>query len=129
MEVFTEDDWHLSRKRHEARVRQWVAKRLERASRHQRHPVEDFLFEYYPYRPAKLLCWHPGFGVALQGESARSFLSHKYYRETAQGITVDILELPPSRKESIRWLYAMLRRTTERAASFGCRGLHEWAML
>jgi hypothetical protein len=129
MEILTENDWHARREAHEARVRRWIEPRLARASRNKRHPVEDFLFEYYAYRPARLLRWHPGIGVALEGETAREYLSHREYCETQEGIIVGVFELSPARMESIRWLCDMLRRTGERPASFGCFGLHEWAMV
>ncbi len=129
MEILAEHDWHARREEHEARVRRWIEPRLARASRNEQHPVEDFLFEYYAYRPAKLLRWHPGIGVALQGETAREYLSHKEYHETHEGIIVGVFEFSPARMESIRWLRDMLRRTSERPASFSCFGLHEWAMV
>ena len=129
MEVLSEHDWHARRERHQTRVRRWIEPRLARASRHERHPVEDFLFEYYAYRPAKLLQWHPGIGIALQGETARQYLSHKDYDEGPSGITADVLKLSSQRIESIRWLREMLCRTTGRSGSFGCFGLHEWAMV
>ena len=129
MEVLLEHDWHACRERHQTRVRRWIEPRLARTSRNERHPVEDFLFEYYSYRPAKLLRWHPGIGIALQGESARQYLSHKDYVEAPKGITADVLRLSSQRIESIRWLHVMLRRTTERSGSFGCFGLHEWAIV
>ena len=129
MEVLSEHDWHARRERHQTRVRRWIEPRLARASRHERHPVEDFLFEYYAYRPAKLLQWHPGAGIALQGETARQYLSHKDYDEGPSGITADVPKLSSQRIESIRWLREMLCRTTGRPGSFGCFGLHEWAMV
>jgi hypothetical protein len=129
MEVLAEHDWHARREMHETRVRRWIEPRLCRASRGERHPVEDFLFEYYAFRPSKLLRWHPGLGVILQGQSARHYLSHKGYSETAEGITVDVPGLSRQRMESIRWLWAMLRQTTGRPGAFGCFGLHEWAMI
>ncbi|VTQ80764.1 Uncharacterised protein [Corynebacterium pseudotuberculosis] len=36
-----------------------------------KHPVFDFLFEYYPVRIAHLERWHPGFGVHLIHEKDR----------------------------------------------------------
>jgi hypothetical protein len=129
MEALSEHHWHARRERHQIRVRRWIEPRLARASRHERHPVEDFLFEYYAYRPAKLLQWHPGIGIALQGETAHQYLSHKEYDEGTNGITADVRKLSSQRIESIRWLREMLRRTTGRSGSFGCFGLHEWALV
>jgi hypothetical protein len=124
-----ENEWHERRAKHEARVRRWIEPRLERAARHECDPVEDFLFEYYSYRPARLLRWHPGIGVELRGETAREYLSGKDYEETQQGVTVGLSELSVPRIESIRWIGNMLRRTTERLGAFNCFGLHEWAMI
>jgi hypothetical protein len=124
-----ENEWHQRRGKHEARVRRWIEPRLERAARHERDPVEDFLFEYYPYRPAKLLRWHPGIGLGLEGETAREYLSGRNYEETPQGVTVGISQLSGTRIESIGWIANMLRCTAERTAALGCFGLHEWAMV
>ena len=30
-----------------------------------KHPVHDFLFTYYSFRPAQLRRWSPGYGVVL----------------------------------------------------------------
>jgi hypothetical protein len=128
MEMLAEHDWHARRDQHEVKMRRWIEPRLARASRKEKNPVADFLFEYYAYRPAKLLRWHPGLGVALRGEKARQYLCYKDYQET-EGITVGAFELSPARLESIRWLRDLLRRMSERPAAFGCFGLHEWAMV
>ena len=124
-----ENDWHERRTQHEARVRRWIGPRLERAARHECDPVEDFLFEYYPYRPARLLRWHPGIGIALRGETAREYLSGRDYQETQQGVTVGVSRLSVTRIQSIGWIANMLRCTADRTAAFGCFGLHEWAMV
>jgi hypothetical protein len=129
MEILAEHEWHALRKKHEARVRPWIEPRLARASRNERHPVDDFLFEYYAYRPAKLVRWHPGIGVALQGESAHAYLVQGEYQETPEGVTAAASKLPGRRMESIRWLRNLLDRTGTRPAAFGCFGLHEWAMI
>ena len=59
--------WQERAQKHHYRVAQWVDPFLERRSRHARHPVYDFLFEYYSFRPAQLLRWSPGPGVILEG--------------------------------------------------------------
>jgi hypothetical protein len=124
-----ENDWRERRAKHEARVRRWIEPRLERAARHERDPVQDFLFEYYPYRPAKLLRWHAGIGVELQGETAREYLSCRDYQETRHGVTVGVFQLTAARIQSIGWIGNMLGRTADRMGAFGCFGLHEWAMV
>jgi hypothetical protein len=34
--------------------------------RQERHPVEDFLFTYYPFKVGQLKKWHPGPGVRVE---------------------------------------------------------------
>jgi hypothetical protein len=58
--------WQELEEKHHTRVSAWVTPVLERRSRHERHPVYDFLFEYYSFRPAQLLRWSPGPGVILE---------------------------------------------------------------
>ncbi len=127
VEILEQDEWMARRARHEARVEPWVQPRLERMSRGIRHPVEDFLFEYYPYRPAQLGRWHPGVGVVLQGPEARGYLAIPGYVETSEGITVG--PLPEKRHAFAKWLGDFLSGIQERAPFFGCHGLHEWAMV
>jgi hypothetical protein len=129
MEILMEPDWHVRREKHQRRVRLWIEPRLSRTSRNVRHPVEDFLFEYYAYRPAKLLRWHPGIGIALSGDTARHYLDQRGYYETNDGVSADLLRLSTQRLASIRWLREMLRCTSDRPGSFGCFGLHEWAIV
>lgn len=124
-----EAGWHRLREAHEQRVRAWTEPHLARLRRGERHPVYDFLFDYYRFKPALLRRWHPGLGVFLKGEAAREFLRWREYRETADGITADPRFFKTERAASIRWLLAMLRGVRERPAFFGCFGLHEWAMV
>ncbi len=127
MQILSASDWHARRAAHEARVEPWIAPRLARMSRQERHPVDDFLFEYYPYRPGQLQRWHAGLGYAL--EDGREYLTHKGYRLTPDGVAADPAMLSAERRESVRWLQGMLSRTEARAAAGGCFGLHEWAMV
>src|SRR5438045_1263330 len=46
--------WQPARAADLARVRPWADDRLRRMSRQEKHPVHDFLFEYYSFRPAHL---------------------------------------------------------------------------
>src|SRR4029453_8915878 len=92
-------------------------------------PVEDFLFEYYSYRPALLRRWHPGARVTLAGEAARDFLRWDAYRQTGGGVGVDVEAVVERRGDTLRWIHELLARTAERPAHFGCFGMHEWAVV
>lgn len=128
-EVLAEPAWLARRAAHERRVRTWTDPHQARRSRGEAHPVEDFLFEYYPFRAAWLRRWHPGPDVVLAGDAAREFLRWPEYRAVPGGIAVDPATLPPRRRESVAWLRDLLRVTAERPPHFACFGLHEWAMV
>jgi N-acetylglucosamine kinase-like BadF-type ATPase len=127
--VLSESAWLERRRAHEARVRAWTDPHQERQSRGEKHPVEDFLFEYYSYRPSWLRRWHPGPDVALAGAAAREYLRWPEYREAGEGVMVDPSTFDPKRRDSLHWLRDLLRATSQRAPQFGCFGLHEWAMV
>jgi len=126
--VLSEDAWRARRAAHERRVDAWTAPHLERRRRGEKHPVEDFLFEYYSHRPAHLRRWHPGPSVTLAGESARGYLGWGY-RETPDGVTLDVDAVLARRAETLHWIHELLARTASRPAQFGCFGMHEWAMV
>jgi hypothetical protein len=126
---FEEAEWFARCRAHEARVSPWVEPHLARSSLGERHPVYDFLFEYYSYRPGQLRRWHPGIGCALSGPAAEEYLANPYYRRTSAGVEVSILALKPERETFIRWLEQLLVAVMERPPYFGCAGLHEWAMV
>lgn len=133
--VLTEPEWLARRRAHEQRVRAWTDPHQARAARGEKHPVYDFLFEYYRFRPAWLRRWHPGPDVILQGGAAREFLRWPEYRETeggpgpegVAGVALNLRALP--RRESVAWMLDLLRATAERPPLFACYGLHEWAMV
>ena len=129
LEILDAAAWPMRRAEHERRVEIWIAPRLRRCALGQKHPVDDFLFEYYGYRPGLLRRWHPGIGVALAGEAAREYLRFSGYTELDGLVTADPLRLSVTRRESIGWLAKFLRTTASRAQQFGCAGMHEWAMV
>jgi hypothetical protein len=127
MTILTEPEWLERQQAHERRVRVWTDPHQDRAARGEKHPVYDFLFEYYRFRPAWLRRWHPGPDVVLQGAAAREFLRWPEYHEAGGGVALDVARLP--RRESVAWMLNLLRATAERPPAFGCFGLHEWAMV
>ncbi|MBI5424195.1 MAG: 3-methyladenine DNA glycosylase [Opitutae bacterium] len=124
-----ESDWLERRRAHEARVRVWTDPHQARQARGEKHPVEDFLWEYYAYRPSWLRRWHPGPDVVLLGDAAREYLRWPEYVEADGGVRVNCSAFDPKRRESLAWLLGLLRATAERPPAFACFGLHEWAMV
>ena len=113
-------------------MRAWTDPHIARAGCGEKHPIFDFLFSYYSFRPAWLRRWHPGPDVVLVGDSARKFLRWPEYHTTTAGggePAVALAPLPESRHQFVTWLRALLLATQSRPAFFGCYGLHEWAMV
>ncbi|WP_306999531.1 3-methyladenine DNA glycosylase [Amycolatopsis thermophila] len=127
MQVLAEDEWRARERHHVPRVRRWTAPYQRRRSRGEKHPVHDFLFQYYPHRPAHLERWSPGPGVVLAGPAAREFLGRPEFRETREGVTLG--DLPVKRVPAVRALLVLLEATASRPPRLSCFGLHEWAMV
>jgi hypothetical protein len=128
-QILPEAEW-LDRKRtHEKRVAEWTKPHRERRERGEKHPVHDFLFEYYRFRPSWLERWHPGPDIILQGGAAREFLRWPEYHEIEGGIALNAATLEIRRCESLAWMVNLLQLTAERPPQFACHGLHEWAMV
>jgi hypothetical protein len=127
-------DWRARQAAHDARVRAWTDPHQARGARGEKHPIYDFLFTYYAFRPAWLRRWHPGPGLALSGAGAREFLRWPEYREVTlpdggTAVALDPATLPAHRRDFVAWLRALLTAMQARPAFFGCFGLHEWAMV
>lgn len=130
--LLAESDWRARAAAHDARVRVWTDPHQARASRGEKHPVYDFLFHYYAFRPAWLRRWHPGPDIALTGESTREFLRWSEYRAIVLPGDTPAVALGPlteKRRTYVVWLRELLRAMQARPAFFGCYGLHEWAMV
>ncbi len=98
------------------------------------HPVEDFLFQYYPYPLALLENWHPGLGVALEVSDATdspalAAFSERWYSRGDGWISLDPEKLGAKERERLKWIMELLAATADRPPNFACHGLHEWAMV
>lgn len=120
-------DWRSQRAAHRARVGPLAEDRIARSGR--KHPVYDFLFEYYSFRPAHLLRWSPGVGVTLEGATLTDADWPHLFRECDGGIILSPEAFPERRLDYLRWAIDYLRTVGEREPQFGCFGLHEWAMV
>src|SRR5262245_27717383 len=127
MTVLTEPQWRARKAAHEARVDGWVAAHRDRRRTGHKHPVEDFLFSYYSFRPSRLRRWHPGAGVALEGADPAAFGPD--YRAGSAGVVLDAQRVRERRGEAVDWILTLLRNTAARPAHLGCFGMHEWAMV
>lgn len=97
-------------------------------ARHEKHPVYDFLFEYYSFRPAHLLRWTPGFGILLE-DATRDDITWNEFTVTNNGLLLPASVFPEHRVSYLRWAVQYLEAVLAREPSFGCMGLHEWAMV
>lgn len=128
MQVLDIPTWRARAQEHEARLAPFLDAHLERRHAKVKHPVHDFLFVYYAYRPAQLRRWHPGFGVGLTEASSYGDLKG-YAWDPATGVATVPREYVASRRVLLETLARLLRATAGRTANFGCFGLHEWAMV
>lgn len=124
-------DWLSRAAGHRARAERYTLPARKRRDSRDSHPVEDFLFEYYPYPLALLEKWHPGTGVALEWD-ASSFpapFSDRCYSRAVGFLFADASLIPAKERERLRWTAELLDATRDRAPNFACHGLHEWAMV
>lgn len=121
------DEWESRRATHRVRVGPLAEDRVARSGR--KHPVYDFLFEYYSFRPAHLLRWSPGVGVLLGGATLADCDWPHFFRECDGGVLLSQDAFPEKRLGYLRWAIDYLQMVGEREPQFGCFGLHEWAMV
>ncbi|MFO7689830.1 MAG: 3-methyladenine DNA glycosylase [Cryobacterium sp.] len=122
-------EWTAAEQGHQERADRFTRERRLRAATGRSHPVDDFLFTYYPFRPGLLRRWHPGAGVLLQGAAGLERATWKWYRTDGADVAVDEAGFVAAKGRSIRFIVSLLSQTALRAGNFGCFGLHEWAMV
>jgi len=127
--VLQPSEWRARASAHAERADALTAGHRQRAQRGEKHPVEDFLFTYYSYKPSLLRRWHPGAGVALADAEERA--EWRWYSPGARPGEVfpDAAAFAAGKPQKARLTELMLRRTAARPGQFGCFGLHEWAMV
>ena len=138
-----EAEWRAREAAHQERADAFTSGWRERAGTAVTHPVDDFLFTYYPLRPGLLRRWHPGAGVVLEGASEEARASWKWYvseggpdaraassaTPTPTALSVDAAAFAAANERSIRFIVSLLLATAARPANLACFGLHEWAMV
>nr|WP_158867829.1 3-methyladenine DNA glycosylase [Leifsonia sp. AG29] len=126
-----ESDWRARESAHAERADALTAGHRARASRGEKHPVEDFLFTYYSYSPATLRRWHPGAGVELADAAGDPRAGWRWYVPGRRpgSLTVDRSGMEREKRSLLAGVERILRSTASRPGRFGCFGLHEWAMV
>ena len=123
-----DEEYRRRRTAHEGRVDAWIRPHLERRRTATPHPVEDFLFTYYSHRPSALRSWHPGVSACVVGAGAGDFDGRAGYAVGGDRAAVDPAYVS-GRIDMVRWVHSLLTGTMSRSPTFGCFGLHEWAMV
>lgn len=121
--------WHKERLEHRHRVAPWIHDRVTRSLRGKKHPVYDFLFEYYSFRPAHLQRYSPGLNVILEQADVDMLDWPNHFTVCEQGAVLESARFPQNRLLFLRWGTRFLETTLDRAPVFHCLGLHEWAMV
>ncbi|MGV8966922.1 MAG: 3-methyladenine DNA glycosylase [Cellulomonas sp.] len=125
--------WRRDEAAHAARAEMLTAAHRERRAAGSRHPIDDFLYDYYGTRPGQLRRWHPGAGVVLRpatGEPPAEHASWRWYDVDDGGaVTLDVDAFLAERGDTIAYIRTLLLATASRPAFVGCLGLHEWAMV
>lgn len=149
--ALSRDEWSALEQEHETRADKLSADHRARRRVGLKHPIEDFLWTYYSFKPADLRRWHPGAGVVLADaastgamldselQSSETFDSvasgaprsqwRYYYSPDGQTLAVDLPAFFAKREASVNFVADLLAKTIDRPPHFACFGLHEWAMV
>ena len=127
--TLSRSEWLARKQHHRERVSAWTEDRVHRTSRDVAHPVYDFLFDYYPFRPAHLKRWSPGVGVSLEGATPDELDWREHYEWQSGTARISPSAFPEHRRPFLEWARKYLVGISQRPPLFSCFGLHEWAMV
>ncbi|MEE2808781.1 MAG: 3-methyladenine DNA glycosylase [Verrucomicrobiota bacterium] len=128
MEILNSADWRSKAKSHSDKVLPWIEEFRFRRSRGQAHPVADFLFTYYSFRPGQLIRWSPGIGFSLEGADSK-VQSGNYWERDQDLSSLNLSLIGSKQKRTAFWICELMRSIASRSGIYKCYGLHEWAMV
>ena len=128
MDTLPTHEWRSRVQAHAERLTPFARERNERRAQGVKHPVNDFLFEYYSFGASQLLRWTPGANVILEGATPAD-VPWKEFVAVPEGMVLRAADFPEHRVSYLHWALNYLESVAERPAAFGCFGLHEWAMV
>jgi len=134
MMVLQTADWRERSRAHFERAVVHTGPARQRKDRGLPHPVEDFLFQYYPFPLSQLECWQPGIGIALEWPDdeelpAEFRFNPRCHSRSGNRIVTDASLITEKELARLEWIRHLLASTASRAGVFSCHGLHEWAMV
>lgn len=127
MIVLSEVQWRQRAADHSQRAAGELAEVEERRTRGTKHPVDDFLFQYYNVRPAQLRTWQPGVGTGLA--DADDFADRRFHHVVDGVATLDTDAFLAQRSATVTTAHELLGAALGKEPRFGCFGMHEWAMV
>ncbi|MEO7998593.1 MAG: 3-methyladenine DNA glycosylase [Gemmatimonadaceae bacterium] len=128
--LLTTAEWQARALSHLERVQRWTLPFRDRRSRREVHPVYDFLFTYYGYSGGRLEKWHPGsHELIVDSTEARERFNSPAYHAANGVIRRNANALSDAERKLLEQALHVLSTTRDRAANFGCYGMHEWAMV
>ena len=126
--ILKETEWTTRMKHHQMVLSEIIDPYIEKRSRQIKDPVLDFLFEYYAFRPSYLKSWSPGLGTLLVDGSSTNWRFEEM-KFVDGDCYLDIGHFSEDRISSLEWILEVLQQSANRKPSFGCFGMHEWAMV
>lgn len=126
-ELLARSEWEPLAAAHTERAHELLDAVLARKSQAARHPIEDFLFDYYRLRPGQMMTWHPGVGVHLA--DAPEYAEHRFYTVVDGVASLDVDEFWAHRSNTVRKVISLESAITTNREFHGCFGMHEWAMV
>ncbi len=112
-----------------SRLEPCISAHLDRRRVGKRHPVYDFLFDYYSFSTGQLLRWTPGVNVHVELQPGYEPEWPDHVRLDETGYVLDCTKFPERRIPYLHWAIRFLTTVADRPPVFHCFGLHEWAMV
>ncbi len=127
--ILNSKKWNQLAKQHLERAEHWTMPYRKRRAAGEIHPIYDFLFIYYRNKPSHLEAWHPGYGVSLEDAPLGETFKEAYYRVENGCTSLDPSRLKETSRHRLEMALRLCQSVIARAPTFGCFGMHEWAMV
>jgi hypothetical protein len=131
-QILSWEEWQARMESHWNAARAYTSGTRFRRDCGKSHPVEDFLFTYYPYPVALIEQWQPTLGEALEFHDIELLaprFTGKRYRREAGICALDPNQISEKELQRLNWIRGLLEATQRNPPNFACHGLHEWAMV